>query len=170
MRVLDAGCGVGGFSAALRDANDVIGADINEECLRYLAAKGWPTILFDLEALWPLAPRSFDLVLLGDVLEHLFAISHVISEARRVVKPDGRILVAVPNAGYWRRRLRLLLQGDLGSDLSDHIRYFSPKSLARVCRSAGLTVDGMRPYSWNSKLDAALPLDIAWGFVARLAV
>jgi SAM-dependent methyltransferase len=168
-RVLDAGCGLGGFSALLRKGNELVGADINEACLRYVTELGYRTAHFDLEDPWPLESNSFDLVLLGDVLEHLFATDHVLKEARRVIHPGGRLVVAVPNAGYWRRRLGLLLQGDLGDDFSDHIRYFSPRSLARHCEGVGLRIEALRPYSWKHRLDGALPVSIAWGFAARIA-
>lgn len=165
--ILDAGCGLGGFSEVLRASNRVTGVDINEQCLRHVAARlGYATQCFDLEEPWPFPPASFDLVLFGDVLEHLFATAEVLQQAKRTLRTGGRIVVAVPNVGYWRRRIRLLIHGELTGDLDEHIRFFSPRSLTRVCEMAGLQILRYRPYAWSSSPNRALPIGLAWGFVA----
>jgi SAM-dependent methyltransferase len=149
MRILDAGCGLGGFSAPLRNGNALVGVDVNAECLHYVGKLGYETLRFDLEEAWPIESGSFALVLLGDVLEQLFGTGHVLSEARRVLTPDGCIIVTVPSAGFWRRRLRLLVRGEFGDDLSEHIRHFSPSSLERICRGLGLRTEATCAYAWN---------------------
>ena len=167
--ILDAGCGLGGFSQRLRDANRITGADINKSCLAEVAERWkYATLHFDLEDKWPIAPASFDLILFGDVLEHLFSTVDVLAEARRILRPDGRIAVAVPNVGYWRRRIRLLVKGEISKDHDEHIRFFSPDSLARAAQVAGLEAAKYCPYAWNSISIPRLPVAFAWGFVALL--
>jgi SAM-dependent methyltransferase len=167
--ILDAGCGLGGFSQRMRAANRITAVDINPQFLAAVEERfGYATRRFDLDQPWPLAPASFDLVLFGDVLEHLFATAEVLAQARRVLRPGGRIAVAVPNVGHWRRRLRLLFSGELAKDFSDHIRFFSPASLARVARLAGLQASALCPYAWNQATLPRLPVALAWGFVALL--
>lgn len=167
LEILDAGCGLGGFSASLSRANRVTAVDVNKRCLADVANRlGYVTHCFDLEDEWPLDAAAFDLVLFGDVLEHLFGTVHVLEEARRVVRPNGRIAVAVPNVGFWRRRFRLLLRGELKVEEDEHIRFFSPRSLARIGKSAGLELGGCRPYAWNGSGNYSIPVSIAWGFVA----
>jgi 2-polyprenyl-3-methyl-5-hydroxy-6-metoxy-1,4-benzoquinol methylase len=167
--ILDAGCGLGGFSHPLHGANRTTGVDINERCLAAVAEKwGYATLRFDLEEKWPIAPSSFDLILFGDVLEHLFSTAEVLSRASAALRPHGRIAIAVPNVGYWRRRLRLLFRGELAKDHAEHIRFFSPDSLARVARSTGLQAVDYRPYAWNAVSIPRLPVAFAWGFVVLL--
>lgn len=166
--VLDAGCGLGGFSEPLRATNRMTGVDVNEHCLAEIALAGYDTRHFDLEEEWPVAPASFDLILFGDVLEHLFATIDVLSQAKRALRENGAIAVAVPNIGYWRRRLRLFLTGDLTIEMQDHIRFFSPRTLARVAERAGLEVVGNRPYAWNRESARGLPVTLAWGFITLL--
>ena len=146
------------------------GVDLNDRCLSEVAKLGYETSQFDLEEPWPLAAASFDLILFGDVLEHLFATDEVLKHASRVLRPGGRIAVAVPNVGYWRRRARLFFKGELKKDLDDHIRFFSPRTLARIAREVNLEVVSSRPYAWNRPSAGILPLALAWGFVSLLEV
>ena len=82
--ILDAGCGLGGFSQRLRDANRITGADINKRCLAAVVERwGYATLYFHLEDKWPIPPASFDLILFGDVLEHLFSTADVLAQAAR---------------------------------------------------------------------------------------
>ena len=167
--ILDAGCGLGGFSQRLRDANRITGADINKGCLAAVVERwGYATLHFDLEDKWPIPPASFDLILFGDVLEHLFSTADVLAQAHQALRPDGRIAVAVPNVGYWRRRIRLLFKGEISKDHDEHIRFFSPASLARAAQIAGLEATDYCPYAWNSISIPRLPVAFAWGFVALL--
>jgi 2-polyprenyl-3-methyl-5-hydroxy-6-metoxy-1,4-benzoquinol methylase len=166
--ILDAGCGLGGFSQSLRSANRMTGVDLNPSCLREVEKFGYVTQQMDLEEPWPLAPESFDLILFGDVLEHLFATQDVLTSARRALRQNGHIAVAVPNVGYWRRRLRLLIKGELKRELDDHIRFFSPRTLARIAGNVELEVLRSRPYTWNRESAGILPLTLSWGFVSLL--
>jgi 2-polyprenyl-3-methyl-5-hydroxy-6-metoxy-1,4-benzoquinol methylase len=167
--ILDVGCGLGGFSRPLHGVNRITCADINSQCLEFVSKHwGCPTLQFDLECQWPIGPAAFDLVLMGDVLEHLFASRHVLAQARAVLRPNGRIAVAVPNVGYWRRRSRLLFTGELSKNAGEHIRFFSPDLLARVAGLAGLEATDYRAYAWNRKSRPWLPLRFSWGFVALL--
>lgn len=65
--------------------------------------------------------------------------------------------------GYWRRRVRLFLTGELSKDLGDHIRFFSPGSLARVAGLADLEAIAACPYAWNKSAVPRLALALAWG-------
>jgi 2-polyprenyl-3-methyl-5-hydroxy-6-metoxy-1,4-benzoquinol methylase len=167
--ILDAGCGLGGFSRHLCETNRVTGVDLNNKCLDVLAKqRAYTTLHFDLEEKWPIPSSSFDLILLGDVLEHLYSTVDVLAQANNVLRPNGRIAVAVPNVGYWRRRIRLLVKGELSKDSDEHIRFFSLDSLTRIARLAGLEVVNSCPYQWNSTSAPKLPATLAWGFVALL--
>lgn len=99
--LLDIGCGNGIFTRWLRDrAVFVAGADHNAEQLvsarRYcpemiaVAAEG--------ERL-PFADHSFDVVVMSDMLEHVNNDESTIREAMRVLRPQGLILISLPNRG-----------------------------------------------------------------------
>lgn len=99
-RILDLGAGIGGFLEGLRDlaapGGRVFPADIDEESLTHIAARGFPGgVVADGDAL-PYADGSFDLVCLFDAIEHTADDLAVIHEVARLLAPGGHVFVSVP--------------------------------------------------------------------------
>jgi ubiquinone/menaquinone biosynthesis C-methylase UbiE len=95
-RVLDAGCGTGYLAAGLRRARpDVVvaGADLSEGMLTNARAAGaWPLVQGDAGRL-PFATGSLDLVVARGVLHHLPDVVAALGEWRRVLRPDGAVVL-----------------------------------------------------------------------------
>ncbi len=93
-----------------------------------------------------LAPDAFDVVYLGDVLEHVPDCRATLSEVVRVLSPGGNVVIRGPITTHsLARRLGLALYEGLGRDivLSEppyHLWEFRPASLARLARAVGLEV------------------------------
>ncbi len=135
-RVLDLGCGAGRFVAALREAGaEPVGVELAEGALER-ARRNVPGA--DLRALAPdgaipLEDASVDLVWCSEVLEHVPDTAALLSEARRVLKTGGRLLVTTPSHDLPRRLLIALARFDAHFDpLGQHVRFYSRRSLARV--------------------------------------
>ncbi len=135
-RVLDLGCGAGRFLAALRDAGaDPVGVELAEGALER-ARRNVPGA--DLRPLGPggelpLEDASVDLVWSSEVLEHVPDTARTLSEARRVLRTGGRLLVTTPAHGPLRRTLIALARFDSHFDpLGQHVRFYSRASLERV--------------------------------------
>ena len=104
--VLDAGCGTGYGSAELaNDARSVTGIDLSFEAANYAAAnyRLLPNLRFATASCEQLPFRSeaFDLVAGFEVIEHLSGYRAFVSEAARVLKPDGLFIVSTPNKHYY---------------------------------------------------------------------
>jgi SAM-dependent methyltransferase len=98
-RVLDVGSGAGMGLAYLRQkTHNAIGGDYTmallEESRRHLPDA--PIVRLDAQQL-PFADESFDLVLMLEMIYYLPDFRKALGEARRVLKPGGRLLVTVPN-------------------------------------------------------------------------
>jgi len=98
--VLDAACGVGYGSAYLaRTARNVVGVDRSADALDYARSEyARPNVQFvegDLFAL-PFPDRAFDVVCAFEAIEHLDDQRAFLSEAARVLRPDGTLLVSTP--------------------------------------------------------------------------
>jgi len=83
-----------------------------------------------------------DLVWCSEVLEHVADGGHLLQEARRVLRRDGRILVTVPYHGRVKAALIALLRFDAHFDpQGQHLRFYTRASLAASLRAAGLEPD-----------------------------
>jgi len=137
-RVLDVGCGEGRFTAALADSGaHAVGIDVAEEPLRRARA-GRPDLEFlrvPVDHAWPLQDASFDAIWAGEVIEHVADTAGWLSEVRRVLRPGGLALLSTPNHGRTSLLAMALLPRSFEArldPLSDHLRFYTQRSLARV--------------------------------------
>jgi SAM-dependent methyltransferase len=104
-RVLDLGCGTGYGAAELSNrAGYVVGVDQSPEALCYARSQYSPPNVRWVQAsavALPLADASFDLITAFEVIEHLDNWPALLSEARRVLAPNGLFLVSTPNQRYY---------------------------------------------------------------------
>lgn len=102
LRVLDAGCGTGyGTSYLARaGAQHVTGIDVSENAISYCKAHfsepATDFIVADLSIEIPVPSCSVDAIFSSQAMEHLSNIEDFLSECRRVLKPNGLMVVAVP--------------------------------------------------------------------------
>jgi 2-polyprenyl-3-methyl-5-hydroxy-6-metoxy-1,4-benzoquinol methylase len=134
-RVLDLGCGDGTFAAALLRAGCAVTmADVAEEALRRARTRAPTAETAKLAegAPLPFAEDAFDVVWAGEVLEHVADVVGLLAEVRRVLRWGGRLLVTTPWHG------RLVIATDAHFDpRSDHLRFFSARTLRAVLADAG---------------------------------
>lgn len=93
-------------------------------------------------------PRSSDVVILINVLEHLTNPLETLREVNRILKDDGIVMVCVPNLDSANMRLRYffhLLKYKNGSKFSKlHLSYFTPETLTEMCKSSGFKVISLK--------------------------
>jgi SAM-dependent methyltransferase len=134
--VLDAGCGTGTnlpWLASLGGRNRVYGLDASVAALAQCRRAGVAADLLQASAsALPFPDATFDLLVSLDVLQHLTEGDAVraVAEARRVLRPGGRILVRT-NAAFGRRRV---------PQRADW-RLYTRSGLARALTAAGLVVE-----------------------------
>lgn len=151
-RVLDLGSGPGIVSSYLQtvDNREVTCLDSDEELLAVARERGVPeTIVADLnQPGWDagLEGRTFDVVILADVLEHLTDPGQVLSRIREssLLSEDGYLVVSVPNAAH-EGAIAELVSGQLTyrpTGLLDetHVRFFTLSSFRRMAESHGFMV------------------------------
>lgn len=127
-RVLDVGCRYGALTRAYLAGNDVVGVDVDREALEKAASLGIEPVWADAAEALPVEDESFDVVVLGELLEHLPMPAHTVAEARRVLRPGGNLVGSVPNAYRLKSRLRFLLGYPPDLDPT-HLHLFAPDEL-----------------------------------------
>jgi ubiquinone/menaquinone biosynthesis C-methylase UbiE len=144
-RGLDLGCGDGRL-AELLDAGELVLADVSEVALRRARERLPEARVVELEpdAPLPLDDTSFDLVLCADTLEHVRDVQLLLSEARRVLRPGGRLAVSSPAHGRLTA-LRLLVRGFESEfdPLSPHLRFLTARSLRGLLDALGFEVESL---------------------------
>lgn len=149
-RVLDLGCGDGLVSEYLQKSlnKEVVAADISNLALKRAKNRGLKTVIIDEEKKLPFKDNSFDCVFWGDNVEHLFNPEFTLSEIRRVLKKNGKLILSCPNMGYWRYRLYYLVKGNLpDTEWSgnppwywSHIRFFNISILSNFLKTKKFSV------------------------------
>ena len=112
-RVLDVGCGDGTLMEFLKDNKkiDIRGIEILKKNVQQCIGKGLTVIEGDAEKdLSQFPDGSFDFVILSQTLQAFLNPEKVISELLRVGK---KAIVTIPNFGYWKVRLHLLIKGTM---------------------------------------------------------
>jgi SAM-dependent methyltransferase len=134
-KVLDVGCGTGGYLHLLRELGwEVYGVEVDARACA--EAKRWGLGIFHgqlEEAGFP--EEYFDLVRMNHVLEHLPHPLRSLKEAKRVLREGGKLLIEVPNV----ESLSAHLFGErwYHLDLPRHLFHFSPRTLRSLLEKAG---------------------------------
>jgi O-antigen biosynthesis protein len=146
-RVLDVGCSSGYLAGPLsRHGNTIIGLELDpaaaQEAERYCER----VLVGDVETMeLPLAPASFDVVLCGDVVEHLRDPGATLARLRPFLKPGGELVVSTPNVANWAIRLSLLAgrwaYTDRGILDRTHTHLFTRRTLVETIEGAGYRVE-----------------------------
>ena len=124
-RVLDLGCRDGALTQAYAAGNEIVGVDADREALAEAGKLGIETRWADLDEPLLFEDASFDVVVAGELLEHLRDPRRLVEEARRVLRPGGTFVASVPNGYRLKNRLRFLL-GRRVEDDPTHLQLFSP--------------------------------------------
>lgn len=147
-RCVEFGGGTGVVTSRLRDRSQAIHSDISSNMCRVARAKlGCPSICFDAEAI-PLAGDSVDTAISAEMVYYLDHPERFITEAHRVLRPGGRLLISTTNpAATLLERGRTLLRRlgfsrmffDDGSP-----KFISMRRLTAMLERAGFTVEQTR--------------------------
>jgi SAM-dependent methyltransferase len=140
-RVLDLGCGDGRIAGALAAAGArVVGVDPSPRALERARA-AHPGLTFEPPAgdgSLPFADGAFEVVICINVLEHVADTQRLMSEARRVLRPDGWLAAAVPYNGRIAAFASALTSFERRHDpLDPTIRFYTRRSLRALLDQFG---------------------------------
>ncbi|HLC40447.1 MAG TPA: glycosyltransferase, partial [Methylomirabilota bacterium] len=152
-RILDVGCGSGALGAALkqRDGVEVVGIESNPEAAELGQARLDRVIVADLDSVAeiPVPLQHFDCIVCADVLEHLLDPERVLSVLLRYLKPDGTLVMSIPNIRNEEILVDLLVNGrwryqPAGILDATHLRFFTLQEIQELLGRLGLQAEGIQ--------------------------
>jgi 2-polyprenyl-3-methyl-5-hydroxy-6-metoxy-1,4-benzoquinol methylase len=146
--VLEIGCATGYFTKAMVERGcKVVGIELDPAAAGLAEAWAERVVVGDIDggAIWEqIDDESVDVIVCGDVLEHLRDPLGALQAAVRKLKSDGVVVTSLPNVAHGDVRLQLLHGSfryrDLGLLDRTHIRFFTLESVRELLRDAGLLV------------------------------
>ncbi len=146
-RVLDVGCSSGYLARPLAErGNTIVGLELDAAAAREAEAYCEQVVVGDVETMeLPLDRGSFDVVLCGDVVEHLRDPVSTLARLRPLLRPGGRLVLSTPNVANWAIRLSLLAgrwrYTDRGILDRSHTHLFTRATLREAIERAGYRVE-----------------------------
>ena len=144
-RILDIGAGTGDFLLECKNQNwEILGIEPNEKAKAIAVGKG---IKFG-ATIETLESNSFDVITMWHVLEHVPDVEHQIVELKRLLKPSGTIIIAVPNfksydakhyGAFWA-----------AYDVPRHLWHFSKTAIEKLFDKQNMNLEDVKPMWFDS--------------------
>jgi len=153
LSILDVGCGSGTLLGLLkRRGFRAKGIDSSAEAAKIAKAEnGVEVIVGSLEeAHFP--DQSFDVVTLFHVMEHVTNPRHVLVEVTRVLKPDGVVVLQVPNIESWQ--FKIFGAKWYGLDIPRHVIDYSRNSMLKLLNDSGFSPSRIRHFNLRDNAPA----------------
>jgi 2-polyprenyl-3-methyl-5-hydroxy-6-metoxy-1,4-benzoquinol methylase len=153
-RVLELGCSTGYMSQYMTEKRNccVTGVEVDEYAAQQAAKFCQKVLVRDLNRsdwMADLDKNSFDVVLMGDVLEHLVDPQKLLHQVRDLLDANASIIVCLPNVVHWLTRLKLLFgrfdyeaHGTLDHT---HLRFFTVKTARQLIEGSGYRITKFHP-------------------------
>lgn len=142
-RVLDVGCSSGYLARPLVERGcTVVGIESDPEAAEAARAVCEDVLVGDVEVMaLPFENGSFDVILCGDLIEHLREPEQFLARMRPYLRDRGRLVLSTPNVANWAMRLSLLAGSwrytERGILDRTHLHLFTRKTLVETLSRAG---------------------------------
>ena len=144
-RILDIGAGVGDFlSVCKNDGWQTIGIEPSDKAKNIAISKGVSFV----ENLSELENHSFDIITMWHVLEHVPNLEEQITELKRLIKPNGTIIIAVPN--FKSFDAKHYGQFWAAFDVPIHLWHFSKTAIQKLFAKEKLELTKVLPMKFDS--------------------
>lgn len=141
-------------------ANYCVGVDILEPLVRELNQRGFNVRCVDATSDADLGER-FDVVFIGDVVEHVDNAVLLLRFAARHLAPGGRLFVSTPNPFSRKFHRQFMREGVMVVNL-DHVAWITPTQAMELARRAGISLAAYHLAKRFSPLGLALKRLIGW--------
>lgn len=146
--ILDLGAGIGAFLNTMKKKGWEISGIEPDAGARQQAKNLFNIDLNETNSLNGLPEKSFDAITLWHVLEHVHQLHTYVEKLRSLLKPDGKLFVAVPNYKSVDSSIYKLYWA--AYDVPRHLYHFTPKAINNLMAQHGLKVIAKKPMWFDS--------------------
>lgn len=147
-KVLDIGCGVGDFlHTAEMHGWECTGVEPSEDA-KVIAQKRMNGKIISSEDLENIPEGYFDLITMWHVLEHVDDLRWQVEQLRRLVKPKGRVVIALPNYKSYDGQYYKELWA--AYDVPRHLNHFNKTTLTNIFKASGMELVKMDKLRWDA--------------------
>lgn len=148
--ILDVGCGLGDMLVLLKKEGyaNLTGIDHSQVAVEVCKKNNFRVIkssIIGTELNEEIKNKKYDVIILGDILEHIYIPSEVLLQFKLLLKDNGIIIVSVPNAGCFINGILLtffpqLIWLSLAFSSETHIRFYTFYTLKKELSDCGFEV------------------------------
>ena len=147
-KVLDVGCGVGDFlHTAEMHGWECTGVEPSEDA-KVIAQKRMNGKIISSEDLENIPEGFFDLITMWHVLEHVDDLRWQVEQLRRLVKPKGRVVIALPNYKSYDGQYYKELWA--AYDVPRHLNHFNKTTLTKIFKASGMELVKIDKLRWDA--------------------
>ena len=147
-KLLDIGCGVGDFlHTAEMHGWECIGVEPSEDA-KAIAQKRMKGKIITSEELEGFPDGAFDVITMWHVLEHVDDLKWQVAQLQRLVKPSGRVIIALPN--YKSYDGQFYKEHWAAYDVPRHLNHFNRITLSKIFKTSGLELVKMDKLKWDA--------------------
>ncbi|MFD2529789.1 class I SAM-dependent methyltransferase [Polaribacter marinaquae] len=143
--VLDVGAGTGDFLKVCKNNSwETFGVEPSLDAKKIAETKG----IFLESDLFEISNKKFDVITLWHVLEHVESLKKTIKTLKKLLKPNGRVVVAVPN--YKSYDAKYYKEYWAAYDVPRHLWHFSQCSIHKLFSEVEMIVENTLPMKFDS--------------------
>ena len=146
--ILDIGCGIGAFLHSMHECGwETTGLE-PDAMAREKAKELYGLQVGNSAKLFELPATTFDAITMWHVLEHVHELHQYLEQLKKILKPDGKLFVAVPN--YTSYDAGIYKQFWAAYDVPRHLYHFSPQAMKTLLTSHAMKVEETKPMWYDS--------------------
>ena len=146
--ILDVGCGTGAFLHTMQQSGWQITGLEPDETARKKARELYDLNLDNPEKLFSLPGGSFEVITMWHVLEHVHELHSYIKRLKELLKPGGKLFIAVPN--YTCYDEKVYREFWAAYDVPRHLYHFSPASMHKLLSIHNMQIEAIKPMWYDS--------------------
>jgi 2-polyprenyl-3-methyl-5-hydroxy-6-metoxy-1,4-benzoquinol methylase len=146
--LLDVGAGTGAFLFHMKQHGWQVYGCEPDPATRERAAAQYQLNLVPPDQLWQMAAGSMNVITLWHVLEHVHRLQDYMVQLKKLLKPGGHLLIAVPN--YTSRDAARYGAAWAAYDVPRHLYHFSPAAMKQLIIKHGLQLKAIKPMWFDS--------------------